>query len=80
MVKNMPSFAGNVGLVPGGGIKIPHAMGQPISPCATITVPACFELVHCNNTSPRAAIRESLSATMKSLCIARKTECSRNKN
>ena len=37
--------AGNVGLV-SGGTKIPHATGQPLSPHATITVPACFELVH----------------------------------
>ena len=27
-VKNPPSNAGNVGLIPGKGIKIPHAMGQ----------------------------------------------------
>ena len=33
MVKNLPSNAGDVGLIPGRGTKIPHAMGQ-LSLCA----------------------------------------------
>ena len=32
VVKNLPSNAGDVGSIPGGGTKIPHAMGQ-LSPC-----------------------------------------------
>ena len=28
MVKNLPSNAGDVGLIPGQGTKIPHATGQ----------------------------------------------------
>ena len=28
MVKNPPSNAGDVGLIPGQGTKIPHAVGQ----------------------------------------------------
>ena len=32
VVKNLPSNAGDVGLIPGRGIKIPHATGQ-LSPC-----------------------------------------------
>ena len=36
MVKNLPSNAGDVGSIPGGGTKIPHAMGQ-LSPRATTT-------------------------------------------
>ena len=34
VVKNLPSNAGNAGLIPGRGTKIPHAAGQ-ISPHAT---------------------------------------------
>ena len=33
VVKNPPSSAGDVDLIPGRGNKIPHAVGQ-ISPCA----------------------------------------------
>ena len=29
MVKNLPSNAGNTGLIPGWGTKIPHTVGQP---------------------------------------------------
>ena len=39
VVKNPPSNAGDVGLIPGGGTKIPHAAGQ-LSPQATITEPS----------------------------------------
>ena len=39
VVKNSPFEAGNVGLIPGPGIKIPHAAGQ-LSPCSTTTEPA----------------------------------------
>ena len=28
MVKNLPSSAGDAGLIPGGGAKISHAIGQ----------------------------------------------------
>ena len=34
VVKNLPSNAGNTGLIPGPGSKIPHATGQQ-SPCTT---------------------------------------------
>ena len=34
MVKNPPYNAGDAGLIPGQGTKIPHAAGQ-LSPCAT---------------------------------------------
>ena len=36
MVKNPPSNAGDAGLIPGRGTKIPHASGQ-LSPRATAT-------------------------------------------
>ena len=34
VVKNLPSNAGDAGLIPGQGPKIPHAVGQLLSPCA----------------------------------------------
>ena len=42
VVKNPPYKAGDAGLIPGQGTKIPHAAGQ-LSPCATTT-----ELTHLN--------------------------------
>ena len=38
MVKTLPSNAGDSGLIPGQGTKIPHAAGQ-LSPCAATTEP-----------------------------------------
>ena len=38
MVKNLPSNAGDVGLIPGQGTKIPHSVGQ-LSLHAAITEP-----------------------------------------
>jgi len=43
VVKNPPSNVGDVGLIPGGGTKIPHAVGQ-LSP-------------HSQQESPRAATK-----------------------
>ena len=40
VVKNLPSNAGSVGLIPSQRTKIPHAMGQ-LSPWATTTEPMC---------------------------------------
>ena len=40
VVKNPPSNAGDVGSIPGGGTKIPHAVEQ-LNPCATTTEPTC---------------------------------------
>ena len=39
VVKNLPASAGDTGLTPGPGSKIPHAAGQ-LSPRATTTEPA----------------------------------------
>ena len=39
MVENPPSNVGDMGLIPGQGTKIPHAVGQ-LSPCAATTEPA----------------------------------------
>ena len=36
VVKNPPYDAGDAGLIPGQGTKIPHAAGQ-LNPCATTT-------------------------------------------
>ena len=50
VVKNPPSNAGDVGSIPGGGAKIPHAVGQ-LSPHSATTEPAC-------SWSPCATTRE----------------------
>ena len=39
VVKNPPCNAGDAGLIPGGGTKIPHAM-EPVSPCMATRVRA----------------------------------------
>ena len=41
VVKNLSYNAGDVGLIPGQGTKIPHAAGQ-LSPCATTTKLTCL--------------------------------------
>ena len=38
VVKNLPSSAGDTGLIPGQGTNIPHAVGQ-LSPHVTTTEP-----------------------------------------
>ena len=38
VIKNLPSNAGDVGSIPGYGIKILHAVGQ-LRPCAATTQP-----------------------------------------
>ena len=38
--KNLPSNAGDKGLIPGGGTKIPHALGQ-LCLCAETNNPMC---------------------------------------
>ena len=48
VVKNPPSNAGDVGLIPGWGTKIPHAMGQ-LSPHATTTEPTSLKSPHAVN-------------------------------
>ena len=39
MLKNLPCNAGDLGLIPGRGTRIPHAVEQ-LSPSATTTEPA----------------------------------------
>ena len=59
MVKNPPCNAGNLGLIPGWGTKIPHAVDQ-LSPSAT-TREFVFNSERCNERlsvmqiRPRAA-------------------------
>ena len=40
VVRNLPANAGDMGLIPGLGAKIPHAERQ-LSPCAPTTEPTC---------------------------------------
>ena len=46
LVKNPPYHAGDMGLIPGLGTKIPHATGQ-LSPWATTTEPTRLNLRAC---------------------------------
>ena len=46
MVKNPPSNTGDLGLIPGRGTKIPHAMRQ-LSQGATAREPACHSKRSC---------------------------------
>ena len=41
VVKNPPSNAGDMGLIPGQGTKIPHVAGQ-LSPLAETIEPTCL--------------------------------------
>ena len=41
VVKNLPCNSGDVGLIPGQGTKIPHAMDQ-LSPHATTSEPVWY--------------------------------------
>ena len=50
MVKNLPTNAGNMSSIPGGGIKIPHATEQ-LSPCAIFTEVCGLEPVLHNKRS-----------------------------
>ena len=44
MVKNLPCSAGDVGLISGWGMKIPHALGK-LGPCTAVKDPArCKEV------------------------------------
>ena len=77
VVKNPPSNAGDAGLIPGRGTKIPHAAGQ-ISPRATTTELTCLnDRAHVLQTTEpmcRGArapqLERSPRATMKSPCAA----------
>ena len=57
VVKKQPSNAGDVGLIPGWGTKIPHAAGQ-LSPRTTTTEPLHSEAHVPQLGSLRAATRE----------------------
>ena len=63
MVKNLPSKVEDVGLIPGRGSEISHAIGQRSSRAAT--------------TEPRATAREAhVPQPDRSPRIAMKTQCS----
>ena len=66
MVKTLPSNAGGVGLIPGLGTKIPHAVGQ-ISPHTT------------TREKPERHKEETVCCNKKIPCAATKTQCSQKK-
>ena len=59
VIKNLPSNAGDVGLIPGFGTKIPHAAKQ-LSPGTATTEPK-----HHNERSPCAAMKTQCSQNLK---------------
>ena len=63
VVKNLPSNAGDVGLNPGGGTKIPHGARQQ-SPCATNTEPTCSK-------TPVLQLEKPSSTATKGLAIGK---------
>ena len=68
VVKNLPSNAGNVCLIPGWGIKMPHAAGQ-LSPHTATTEPARSGAhVPQLERSPRSATKRSRAATKDPAC------------
>ena len=62
-----PSNAGDAGLIPGRGTKIPHA-AEELSPRATTTEPVCSGALE-----PTQHNYRSLHNTRKSSCAATKT-------
>ena len=83
MVKNPPSYAGDMVLIPGRGTKIPLAAGQ-LSPHATTTelarlnerahVPRTTEPTHSGARAPQ--LERSPQRNEKILHAATKTRCS----
>ena len=59
VIKNLPSNAGDVGLIPGFGTKIPHAAKQ-LSPCTANTEPK-----HHDERSPCTAMKTQCSQNLK---------------
>ena len=59
VVKNPPSSAGNVGLIPNQGTEIPHAMGQP-NQCV-ITREACMPQLEKAHMPPHATVKTQCS-------------------
>ena len=72
MAKNTPANAGDMGLIPGLEIKIPHVMEQLSPPTATSKA--------CKFWSSHTTTRENLHAAMKSPCVALKTHCAVKNN
>ena len=60
MVKNLPCNAGDVGLIPGRGTKIPHAAEQ-LSPCALTTEPQLWCM--CATTRESMQLNERTQTT-----------------
>ena len=60
MVKNPPANAGDMDLIPGPGIKLPHAIGQ-LSPWATISEPTLSRAHTLQREKPLQ--REALTTT-----------------
>ena len=76
VVENPPSNAGDAGLIPGQGTKIPHAAGQ-LSPRTTTTEPVRLnKRAHVPQT--RAHVPWSLRATTREKPVRRNEEPARH--
>ena len=81
MAKNPPSNTGDAGLIPGWGIKIPHAAGQ-VSPHATTTDPVCHKLQSPHVLEPECHNQREKTLTPhleRRLHAARKIPCATTK-
>ena len=87
MVESLPADAGDAGLIPGGGAKIPHAVGQ-LSPHATTTeFMPLNERAHMPQTTEPTCpgahtpqLERSPCASTKILCATTKTRRSQKNN
>ena len=68
MVKNLPCNAGDVGLIPGRGTKIPHAAEQ-LSPCAVMTEPQLWHTC--------APTRESMHLNKRTKMMQRRPDAAK---
>ena len=76
LVKNLPSYAGDVGLIPGWRTKISHAKGQLSLSAATRESPSATTKIQCCPTSKKAP---RTSITIGGRRKRRKTLCSDRK-
>ena len=77
VVKNLPSNAGDMGSIPGRGIKIPHAVGQ-LSLCTTTRERKSRTLQL--ERSRHTATKDPACLNKEILCTATKTQCSQSIN
>ena len=83
MVKNPPSFEGDLSSIPGQGTKIPHAMEQP-SPSATTREPKCCnedpaQPKFLNKKDRESSKISTVFVRRKKVCVNRHTQVGRER-